>query len=88
MEDDSTQSIPLGRPLQTKDGRTLNTLRFRRPKARDLRRMDAAEGEMSKSLALVPVLCLDEIAPVDVDELDGADAVAIGKALGKFLSLT
>jgi hypothetical protein len=82
----SQKFIELDTPLKTTDGRTLTALTFRRPKAKDLKAMDAYEGEVTKSLVLVPRLCLEQISPEDVDELDGADALAIRNIMGEFVT--
>lgn len=78
-------AIDLLFPLKTADGRTLSQLTLRRAKARDLRLCDRHEGDVAKTHALIPALCLENITPADVEELDGADAVRLGEAVGRLL---
>ena len=74
--------IKLKHPI-TADGREVAELTLRRPKVRDLERMDKVAGEMAKVVALVADLA--ELAPDQVRELDAEDFSAVAEALGDFL---
>ena len=76
-------TITLKHPIKI-DGREVAQLTLRRPKVRDLERMDKVSGEMAKAVALVADLA--EITPDQVRELDAGDFTAVAEALGDFLS--
>ena len=76
-------TIKLKHPI-TVDGREVAQLTLRRPKVRDLERMDKVSGEMAKAVTLVADLA--ELSPDQVRELDAEDFTAVAEALGDFLS--
>lgn len=76
-------TIKLKHPI-TADGREVVELTLRRPKVRDLERMDKVSGEMAKAVTLIADLA--EISPDQVRELDAGDFAAAAEALGDFLS--
>ena len=65
-----TVEVKLDYPVTFKD-KTIDTLTFRRRKARDLVAMDAVKGEMQKTLALYASMCGQPL-PV-IEDLDGED---------------
>ena len=75
-------TINLKHPI-TVDGREVAELTLRRPKVRDLERMDKVPGEVAKAVAMVADLA--EISPDQVRELDAEDFTAVAEALGDFL---
>lgn len=74
--------ITLKHPI-TADGREVAELTLRRPKVRDLERMDKVAGEMAKAVTLVADLA--EITPDQVRELDAEDFSQVAEALDDFL---
>ena len=76
-------TITLKHPI-TVDGREVAKLTLRRPKVRDLERMDKVSGEIAKAVTLVADLA--ELSPDQVRELDAEDFTAVAEALGDFLS--
>ena len=76
-------TITLKHPI-TVDGREVAVLTLRRPKVRDLERMDKVSGEIAKAVTLVADLA--ELSPDQVRELDAEDFTAVAEALGDFLS--
>ena len=76
-------TISLKHPI-TVDGREVAVLTLRRPKVRDLERMDKVSGEIAKAVTLVADLA--ELSPDQVRELDAEDFTAVAEVLGDFLS--
>jgi len=78
----TTTQITLSAPLHV-EGRTINTVTLRRPKAGDLRRMEKAGGaDLDKTLFLIGALA--EMTPAEVDELDAKDLERIGQVVAGF----
>lgn len=75
-------TIKLKHPI-TADGIELKEITLRRPKVRDLERMDKVSGEMAKAVTLIADLA--EISPDQVREIDAEDFAAAAEALGDFL---
>ena len=75
-------SIKLKHPIIA-DGREVIELALRRPRVRDLERMDKVTGEMAKVVAMVADLA--ELSPDQVRDLDAEDFSAVAEALGDFL---
>lgn len=61
---------------------TLRELTLRRPKGKQLKAMDRAEGEVGKTLALIGA-CAGQ-PPSTMDLLDGEDFTALGEMLEDF----
>lgn len=61
----------------------VEALTLRRPKARDMRAMDKAEGEVGKMMALASRLCGE--AEAILDELEAVDFMAVNQAVAGFL---
>ena len=76
-------TITLKHPI-TVDGREVAELTLRRPKVRDLERMDKVSGEMAKAVTMVADLA--EISPDQVREIDGEDFIAVSEVLADFLA--
>ena len=74
-------SITLKHPI-TVDGREVSEISLRRPKVRDLERMDKVSGEMAKAVAMVGDLA--ELTPDQVREIDAEDFSAVAEKLGDF----
>ena len=74
--------IKLKHPIQA-DGREVAELTLRRPKVRDIERMDKVDGQVAKAVTLIADLA--ELAPDQVRELDAEDFSAVAEALGDFL---
>lgn len=75
-------TIKLKHPI-TVDGVEVTELTLRRPKVRDLERMDKVSGEMAKAVALVGDLA--ELSPDQVREIDAEDFTVVAEQLGDFL---
>lgn len=75
-------SIKLKQPI-TVDGVETSTINLRRPKVRDLERMDKVSGEMAKAVGMVADLA--ELTPDQVRELDAEDFIAVSEQLADFL---
>ncbi len=76
-------TIKLKHPI-TADGVELKEITLRRPKVRDLEKIDKVEGPIAKAVALIADLA--EITPDQVRELDAADFTAIEGEVSDFLS--
>ena len=67
-------------------GTALAKLSFRRPKAKDIRAMDKDKGgDIEKTIAMMARLSLDDMAPSDIDELDGEDFMNISERFGEIM---
>ena len=75
-------SIKLKHPIIA-DGVEVTELALRRPKVRDLERMDKVAGEIAKAVTLTADLA--ELTPDQVRELDAEDFTAVAEQLGDFL---
>lgn len=68
----------------TVDGKTTESLSFRRPKVRDIKKLQAGKGsEADRSIALI--VDLAEVPPAVIDELDPIDFAAINAWLEPIL---
>ena len=76
-------TIKLKHPI-TVDGREVTEINLRRPKVRDLERVDKVDGPIAKAVTLIADLA--EISPDQVRELDAGDFTAIEAAVSDFLS--
>ena len=76
-------TIKLKHPI-TADGREVTKLTLRRPKVRDLERVDKVDGPIAKAVTLIADLA--ELTPDQVRELDAADFTAIEAEVSGFLS--
>ncbi len=76
--------IELKHPI-TVDGAEVNELTLRRPKVRDIERLDKVSGEMAKMVTLVADLA--ELTPDQVRELDIEDFTAVSEQLADFLGV-
>lgn len=76
------QTITLKHPVEF-DGRTIKEITLRRPKVRDLERMDKVKGELAKSVTLIADLA--EITPDNVRDLDAEDFKRVSEVIGDFL---
>lgn len=76
-------TLTLFEPIRI-DGVEVTELTFRRPKVRDLKRIDAVEGINNKMAALLPILCEQAITPADVEELDGTDLAQFTNIVADF----
>ena len=74
-------SIKLKHPIIA-DGVEVTELALRRPKVRDLERMDKVAGEIAKAVTLTADLA--ELTPDQVRELDAEDFTAVAEQLGDF----
>ena len=75
--------IVLQHPIKM-DGVEVSELSLRRPKVRDLERMDKQPGQIAKAVTMVADLA--ELSPDQVREIDGEDFIAIAELLGDFLA--
>ena len=75
-------SIKLKHPIIA-DGVEVTELALRRPKVRDLERIDKVAGEIAKAVTLTADLA--ELTPDQVRELDAEDFAAVAERLGDFL---
>ena len=74
-------SIKLKHPIVA-DGVKVTELALRRPKMRDLERIDKVAGEIAKAVTLTADLA--ELTPDQVRELDAEDFAAVAERLGDF----
>lgn len=87
-EDTSTRfwkekKIGLNVPIEI-DGKKVTTLRFRAPTGADLMKMDDFQGDTTKTLSMIPFLCLDGVTPDMVDsKIDCTDLMRISNLLGE-----
>ncbi len=78
-----SNAIKLQFPIES-EGQTIETITLRRPKARDLKKMENGKGgEIAKSIDLIANLA--EIPPSAVEDLDAADFQAISGVVAGFL---
>ena len=75
-------SIKLKHPIIA-DGREVTELALRRPKVRDLERIDKVSGEIAKAVTLTADLA--QLTPDQVREFDAEDFAAVAERLGDFL---
>ncbi len=75
-------TIKLKHPI-TADGREVAEMTLRRPKVRDIERMDKVSGAVAKTVALIADLA--EITPDQVREIDVEDFAAIDAKVNDFL---
>jgi hypothetical protein len=62
---------------------TITEVQLRRPKGKDIRAMDRAEGDIGKTMALLARV--SGLEPSVLDEMDGADVVALLELVAGFL---
>lgn len=79
----SDTTVRLQYPIQA-HGEEVTELTVRRPRVKDLRAMDAAAGDVSKTAVLIGGLCA--LTPKEVDSLDAEDFAALGQVVAGFLS--
>ncbi|ASX25862.1 phage tail assembly protein [Candidatus Williamhamiltonella defendens] len=78
-----SNTITLQFPIES-EGRTLEEITLRRPKARDLKKMETGKGgEIAKSIDLIANLA--EIPSSAVEDLDAADFQAVSEVVAGFL---
>lgn len=76
-------TIKLTYPVEA-EGRTIDEITIRRPKARDLRKMETAKGgEIAKSIDLIANLA--ELPPSAIEDLDASDFQALSEQVAGFL---
>lgn len=78
---DSPVVVKLKHPL-TIAGATVGVIHLRRPRVRDLERLDRQKGDMARIMALI--VDLAEMDPEVVRELDAEDFNAIATAITGF----
>jgi hypothetical protein len=81
--DDGSTTVTLSKPITGPTGETVTAITLRRPKAKDMRAMDNAKGEIGKSLALAGQL--SGIPAPLLDNLDGSDFIELSEAVQGFL---
>lgn len=64
-------------------GEEVSELTVRRPKVKDLRAMDAVQGDVAKTAMLIGALC--GLTPREVDQIDAMDFATVGQAVTDFL---
>ena len=74
--------IVLQHPIKV-DGVEVSELSLRRPKVRDLQKIESVSGEISKVVALASALA--DLSTEQVAEIDAADFVKISEAVAGFL---
>ena len=78
------KKIKLSFPV-TSEGVEINTLALRRPKARDLKKMEkAGGGDITKSIDLIADLA--EQSPATIEDLDAADFQKVSEVVAGFLA--
>lgn len=80
------QVYPLIFPFDKKDGSTVTEVTLRRPKGKELRKVDKLsekDGALSASYQMIAWLSGLDFG--DVDEMDGEDVVALSELVTNFL---
>lgn len=78
-----SKSIKLNYPVQA-EGRSIEEITLRRPKARDLRKMETAKGgDIAKSIDLIANLA--ELPPSAIEDLDASDFQSLSDKVAGFL---
>ncbi len=78
-----SETIQLEYPIEA-EGRTITAITLRRPKARDLKKMERSSGgDIAKSIEFVADLA--ELPPAAIEELDGADFQCLSGVVAGFL---
>ena len=78
-----SKSIKLKYPVQA-EGRRIEEITIRRPKARDLRKMETAKGgDIAKSIDLIANLA--ELPPSAIEDLDASDFQSLSNKVAGFL---
>ncbi|PCJ57848.1 MAG: hypothetical protein COA65_08880 [Rhodospirillaceae bacterium] len=78
----SDVTIKLNHPVEH-NGETIDEITLRRPKVKDLRKLDAIKGEVEKGVHLVSKLA--SLPSAVVDEIDAEDFVKISEQVADFL---
>ena len=77
------EQVKLNYPIMC-EGIEVDTIHLRRPKARDLKKMEKTKGgEVSQSIDLIADLA--EMPPSAIEDLDAADFQKIGEVVSGFL---
>lgn len=77
------ETITLQYPV-TIDGEEITELRLRRPKMRDMKRIQKHKDDLEKSIHLIADLA--EQTPALIEELDAADFAAVSELVGNFMA--
>ena len=80
--EDGSVTIKLATAVKHPDG-DIAELKLRKPKAKDLRAMDKATGDIGKALALAQAL--SGVPLPYLEEMDGVDFIALSEAIKGFL---
>lgn len=65
-------------------GQTIDRLTIRRPKVRDLKRLDKVKGDVQKMVTLVCDLTNPPLTPENVEDMDAGDMAKISQLLESF----
>jgi len=79
---DQETGLTLAYPIQA-HGEEVTYLTLRRPRVKDLKLLDAAQGDVGKTAALIGSLA--GLTPKEVDQLDAGDFTRLGQAVADFL---
>lgn len=73
-------------PVTTEQGATITTVTVNRLRAKDLRLIDKAEGDMETTLTMIA--CATRLSPEVIDELDADDVTQLGEKVADFFGKT
>lgn len=77
LQDDGSVVVTLAVPVGDR-----NTVRLRRPRAGDTRRMEAVKGDVARGFWMISQLA--ELSPAEVDALDSFDVNVLGEVIAFF----
>ena len=78
-----SETIKLNYPIES-EGNTVTEITLRRPKARDLKKMERGSGgDIAKSIEFIADLA--ELPPSAIEELDGEDFQSLSEVVARFL---
>lgn len=86
--DATTWSVELEYPVAV-NGTRFEKLDFRRPKAKDLKKMGAKsnKSEVDKTFGMLADLGSNGLGPTDFEELDASDFMRVQEVLGEILGV-
>ncbi len=80
----NTSTLKLIHPIEGSEGTETTELKFRRPKAKDIRGVDLENLDMDGVVAICKKIIVGE-PPMLVDEIDLADLVPLAELVADFL---
>ncbi len=84
MSRNIVQTLKLSEPIHS-DGRTIETLEFSKPRARDMKVIDTTPGQVGQAVKLIAALC--DVVEEAVDELVVEDFEAASEIVAGFFGV-